>query len=301
MKRILQLDGGGCKGIMQLLWLVHIEKEIGKPIHDIFDLIVGTSIGAIVGAIAANGRISMNSALYKMEYLFPKIFKRRFRIPFRQPKYDRKIPDKFLREIIGESTMMKQLHTNLMVTSVNMVDGRNHFFKSWESKDGGLGVVDVINRSYAAPLYFGGIVDYQHQAVWLDGGTGNMNCPLDYAIIQALRNGWIHKDKRVCILSLGAGYHNSSMPFKKAARSKNLKQMAFFIDPKDGGLAREQASASKVAMGDVMNEKIKHLQIDRVDVEIPKKIDRLDGAKYINKYLEYAETVKNNIPINKLK
>ena len=46
--RILCLDGGGMKGLIQIEVLMQIEKYTGKNITELFDWIVGTSTGGIV-------------------------------------------------------------------------------------------------------------------------------------------------------------------------------------------------------------------------------------------------------------
>ena len=43
--RILTLDGGGVRGIMELALLERLELRVGLPIRDLFDLIMGTSTG----------------------------------------------------------------------------------------------------------------------------------------------------------------------------------------------------------------------------------------------------------------
>jgi patatin-like phospholipase/acyl hydrolase len=43
--RILVLDGGGVRGINQLVVLRKIQEEVGLPVHLFFDLAVGTSVG----------------------------------------------------------------------------------------------------------------------------------------------------------------------------------------------------------------------------------------------------------------
>jgi uncharacterized protein len=53
--RILSLDGGGAKGFYTLGVLREIEGLIGCPIHERFDLIFGTSTGAIIAAMLASG------------------------------------------------------------------------------------------------------------------------------------------------------------------------------------------------------------------------------------------------------
>lgn len=54
--RILALDGGGAKGFYTLGVLKEIEAMIGVPLHHCFDLIFGTSTGAIIAALIALGR-----------------------------------------------------------------------------------------------------------------------------------------------------------------------------------------------------------------------------------------------------
>lgn len=54
--RILSLDGGGAKGFYTLGVLREIEGMISCPIHEKFDLIFGTSTGAIIAALLALGK-----------------------------------------------------------------------------------------------------------------------------------------------------------------------------------------------------------------------------------------------------
>ncbi|MCF7989004.1 MAG: patatin-like phospholipase family protein, partial [Thiohalocapsa sp.] len=47
--RILTLDGGGIRGIIPVVWLERLERHLAGPVHGHFDLIAGTSVGAILG------------------------------------------------------------------------------------------------------------------------------------------------------------------------------------------------------------------------------------------------------------
>ena len=47
--RILSLDGGGAKGFYTLGVLFELEAMLNCPLHKHFDLVFGTSTGAIIG------------------------------------------------------------------------------------------------------------------------------------------------------------------------------------------------------------------------------------------------------------
>jgi patatin-like phospholipase/acyl hydrolase len=64
--RVLTLDGGGAKGFYTLGVLREIEGLLGARLHERFDLIFGTSTGAIIAALLALGRsVDEIHALYK--------------------------------------------------------------------------------------------------------------------------------------------------------------------------------------------------------------------------------------------
>lgn len=54
--RILTLDGGGAKGFYTLGVLKEIEAMVGCPLHQKFDLVFGTSTGAIIASLIALGQ-----------------------------------------------------------------------------------------------------------------------------------------------------------------------------------------------------------------------------------------------------
>ena len=51
--RILSIDGGGIRGILPAMVLSDLERRTNRPIIDLFDLIVGTSTGGLVGLALA--------------------------------------------------------------------------------------------------------------------------------------------------------------------------------------------------------------------------------------------------------
>ena len=56
MKKILSIDGGGMKGYVPCSVLVELEKRMGKPCYEVFDMVSGTSIGGILACLISSGK-----------------------------------------------------------------------------------------------------------------------------------------------------------------------------------------------------------------------------------------------------
>ena len=52
---VLSLDGGGSLGVYTLGVLVEIERMLNRPLHEVFDLLYGTSTGSIIASMIALG------------------------------------------------------------------------------------------------------------------------------------------------------------------------------------------------------------------------------------------------------
>jgi len=61
--RILTLDGGGTRGFTAVVMLKHLEDITGRKIHEMFDLVVGTSTGALIATLASWTRLTMAEAV----------------------------------------------------------------------------------------------------------------------------------------------------------------------------------------------------------------------------------------------
>src|SRR5258708_5600743 len=98
-KRILALDGGGVRGVISVAFLERIEAVLKKQtndgvLSDWFDLIGGTSTGAIIAGALAFGKTT-EELKHIYHNLAPRVFKTsRFRVPFLQPKFDVSAPRK---------------------------------------------------------------------------------------------------------------------------------------------------------------------------------------------------------------
>jgi len=295
MKRILVIDAGGGKGPIAATVLSNIVRRLGREVIDIFDLVWGCSVGGIIGGVLATGRLTMHEFYPLFLSALPKVFTPQFRIPLIGNKYSRKPLDRLITSNIGGIFKMRYCRTRFACTSVNMVDGRTHFFKSWEQKDGEMTLLDALSRTSAAPGYFGSIKDKEGNAVWLDGGTGNMSSPTVEAYVEACRQGWIATE-HVHILSLGCGTSSFALNFNEAASYRALRQVFYYMSPLDGGLARRQSDLTntEVLMGIAANSrKFTFQRIEKYDLD--PKLDIMDGVKYMSQYVRIGEELSETV------
>lgn len=299
MRRILVIDGGGLKGFIPLQVLKRIEDATSQPLWETFDLVLGTSVGAILGAMVACGALMMVQAVDLMDEVAPRMFKRRL-WPL-LPKYSRKRFRQAWSDHVPDMNL-GDCPTTLVTTSVNLCDGRTHYFKSDDPADAGISLADAVMRSFAAPMFFGGMVDKKGEAVWLDGGTGIDNCPILEGLYEALARGWLADEEGVHVLSLGCGFVREGMSFKRARRKvgKTIRELVAFMDPEEGGMARQQSIDSRVSMAHRIADFLPQLSMQRLDVQIPSRMDKLDGVKYIPTYREYGKRVANDLDVTPL-
>ena len=74
--RVLTLDGGGAKGFYTLGVLKEIEAMVGCALHQKFDLVFGTSTGAIIASLIALGH-SVDSILEVYRKHVPTVMSKR--------------------------------------------------------------------------------------------------------------------------------------------------------------------------------------------------------------------------------
>lgn len=290
MKRILIMPGGGVMGMISLACWDIVERRVGMPLYKFADLIVGSSVGAITGGVIGSGRLTANEMLRLFRSVIPQAFRR---TGF-YPKYSRKVVTDSLNRELGLGFKMSGCVTRLIITSVRARDKTNHFLKSWQGKDGHLPLVECITRSYAAPMYFGKWRTPGTREVWLDGGTGSMNTPIIAGIWEAMRQGWLRED-RVHVLSVGTGYTPEVTAWDKLRRMRWLREIAMYMDPADGGLARYQSRNDNVKAAKDLVGKVPGFTFQHVDVQVPKRENRIDGVKYMGRYEEYGKRMASEV------
>lgn len=163
--RILSIDAGGVRAIVPSMILSHMEKQAGKPINELFDLIVGSSTGGLLGLCLTkpNGPNSLNPQYTASDMV--RFFEEHARSVYPQnsfmdgwlrPKYDRKSMDKAIEELLGDFRL-KQALTNTAVTAYDTEHKVPVLFKSWLAKNldsFDFAAKDVARAACSIPTYF---------------------------------------------------------------------------------------------------------------------------------------------------
>lgn len=209
--RILSLDGGGAKGFYTLGVLAQVEAMLkGSPLCEHFDLIFGTSTGAIIAALLSLGYVVEDiHALYKKHV--PTVMRNN------TAGGRTKALDKLVAEVFGEKDF-KQVKTGVGIvathwhlekpmifkTSVEQAHGRKDTFVPGF----GCKIGEAVRASCSAYPYFERFVVTTGQGITVelfDGGYCANN-PALYAIADAVKAyGKEYSDLR--LLSVGVGIY----------------------------------------------------------------------------------------------
>lgn len=309
MKRILQIDGGGIRGIIPLASLVEIEKRVG-PLHRFFDLMTGTSTGSIIsGMLAAGVPANILYDLYTKNGA--KLFKKNgFWSSIFGPKYDRSDILKTLYEmnrIYGKGPSLGDVRTNFISTTFNGVTGRTHFQMSWDDYHRGLDLVQVIAwSSLSAVHYFGPICvpDYQYNmdyqvdtpyrakgAVFYDGGQGRNNCTLSECITTCVVRDYLDHGEDVHILSLGTGAIRLMVPYNEAIGKSKISELKDYISEE-----RQEGVYDQLHKANTLAGHLPNLHVYRVDCVLNPKEDSLDALDSIPAFVNYGKGLIGKIP-----
>lgn len=293
-KRVLVLSGGGCKGMITTTMLKNFQKKVGIPLGEFFDIIIGTSTGAIIGSMLAAG-ISIEKIHQMYIDNMKKIFTNQnpWYLPWRnftRPKYDRECVVTAMKQCLDEVGISKygELKTKFICSSVNVCTKENVFFKSTSEKYKDCLITDIVKRSFAAPVYFGIISDFVEQTAWSDGGSGLMNFPM----IQGLMEAMSENPSEIEVYSFGTGYSNQTNSFEEVRGWENIDQVWKLFLSDGETLARIQARLDQKNTMTWIDEKFEFVKFYYFDVEISEKLDILDGAQYINQYINLGNTVE---------
>ena len=167
--RILALSGGGFLGLFSVRLLARMEDALGRPIARSFDLICGTSAGAITSlalSLEIPAREVERTFIEHGPHIFPQMtgrlqeLKRTFAFlrSLTRPKYSDTALRVAAESLIKDGQTLAAAKHRLVLPVVNMTTGQIEVFKTphlaeW-THHAGLPMVDVAVAAAAAPTYF---------------------------------------------------------------------------------------------------------------------------------------------------
>ncbi len=229
--KILSIDGGGIRGIIPALVLVEIEKRTGKPIHEIFDLVAGTSTGGII-AVGLNIPDEKTGKARYVAKDVVKLFQNRGQIIFLQDTWrsimtglgllEERYSHEGLLEVLEDycgDLELKCALTDVLLTSYDLNSKKPFFFKSRLAKQlvkENFKMKHVIRATTAAPTYFEplqllSMADSHISYSLVDGGiVANNPAMCAFAEAVALNHS------NILIVSLGTGDKTEEISYKDA-------------------------------------------------------------------------------------
>jgi uncharacterized protein len=229
-RRLLSIDGGGLAGLIPAEALILIEKQldeltgIAQPLCNRFDLIGGTSTGAILAAGLGLGLRAERLRDFYLQY-GQEIFTKSW-LPVRLwHRYPSEPLERRLKQVFGETTTLgsDQLSTAILIVTKNATLGNTWFFTNnrngkYFQRNVSLPLWQVVRASTAAPTYFppqkiavsddaGPNQTYE----FIDGGVSSYNNPALQVFLEAAIPeygfGWPMGVDNLLLLSLGTGYN----------------------------------------------------------------------------------------------
>lgn len=249
-KRILALDGGGVRGAITVAFLERLEEllaaKAGRPVPlcDVFDLIGGTSTGAIIAAGLSLGFSAREMREFYLR-LAPQIFRRPFwRIIGLQSKFDARHLQYELDRIIGGRALGDlEIRTGLCIVTKRMDTGspwilsNNPRSQFWETPHDNSYIgnqhyrlANIIRASAAAPHYFDPeaiqIARSEAPGLFVDGGVTPYNNPSLYLVLLASlpqhRINWPLGVQNLTVVSVGTGSFRERLALREARRIRSL-------------------------------------------------------------------------------
>lgn len=229
--RILAIDGGGIRGVFAAQILKRINEELKFEFSKKFEIITGTSTGAIIaGALAIDYPLNKIVDLYKTEG--KSIFRLNYSNSFNwlnwknffKSKYDSKYLRKALENIFQNLTL-SQTKTRLIIPSSDISNGNVFVFKSSYDpnfvRDKDIKIADAVLASCSAPIFFNPVKVKEY--LLADGGLWANN-PSLVALTEAMGRRFSKRIDEVKILSLGTGMGKKYYDPKDSLKSWGLRQ-----------------------------------------------------------------------------
>ena len=237
--KILAIDGGGARGIIPAMVLAEIEARTGRPIHELFDVVAGTSTGSLIAAMltvpqpetaavrSAEGIVSFYEGEGATLFFARSEEYAERAASFTVPAYPASSHIAGIQAAISPTALLSEAATNLVVTIYNLSEDppRTYEMTRWKARHGRDGtpasdhdflVWEGIRAASTFPgIWPGATLESVGGTEYypLDGGMFAINPVLEGLAhsIRLLNNKGEDGDiYRFLVVSLGTGYFNQT-------------------------------------------------------------------------------------------
>jgi hypothetical protein len=256
-KVILSVDGGGMRGMISIAMLAELERMTGKSCQQMFDMVAGTSTGAIIAAGIGIGMTANEIMATIYRKALPKAFPPnniglwiRFLLNGLRYIYPMESFIAALQPLAQGVKIGDLTHPIVFMTTKDVRIGDTYYVVS---RGPGLAAVadwplsGAVAASGAAPIYFPPVAGNL-----IDGGVGVVSNPCLAAAIEAMEYigmeaGFV--DNNVILVSLGTGYVPSLFPDGAASRFWLKDWIEYVIGKGLSDAALQQASSARAIYG----------------------------------------------------
>lgn len=219
--RILAIEGGGVYGLLPAHVLKYIEEKSKKPIAELFDVIMGTSTGALLSVF-----LTMPDDQNRPKYtaseaieIYRKDGKKIFYNPWYHriltwngilgPKYMTTERFNVFKKYFGD-TYFDQLLNNVVIPAYGMREREPLLFVNWKNsflEDVNFAISDLLMGAISPPGYFPSVVfgSEKNRFDLVDGGLF-VNDPSLASVLLAMK---VYPNKKYVLVYLGTGIISS--------------------------------------------------------------------------------------------
>ena len=300
--KILSIDSGGINGVVSLEILCALEKQLDKPISEIFDYFVGSSAGGIIASLL-NLKDDNGRPIYKVPEV-AKIYKKYMKIIFDRdwysfgifsPIYDRKIMDKIFLDEFKNITLTNTLKP-ITLLSFSLNTGKPNIWSTFKAqKDPNLDYYlrDAVGATASAPIFFAPKTTVKKDGSIMhdiDGGIFDAN-PLMTGIAELIEDKPYLKKEDILIVSIGPGRMN----LDDSEKIKSMLNYGF-----TGWVLSKPNIVDLIIHADAISDAIQGQKLFpnyfRLDPLIPKNLSSVDDTSQntINKLSVIANKYTND-------
>lgn len=286
-KIILELSGGGIRGIMAVYIMAVLEKCFPSILKKQTKIVWCCSTGSIIALLWVYGLASPDSGwnFQKiLEWYIEKchlVFTKNNKFDILNSTYNVENFQKMLTEIFGDIRLLKLYQKTGIEVNIRVVNATLNKPEVWNYQSHpNVKVRDAIRASSAAPFYFSPF-RYKNK-VCLDGGTGAFACNLTPAVEDLL---FLKKKNpnKYFILSIGTGRNLKSYDKYLTKSDNKINIFKWYLN-----YIREESSFIQEQKIEKY-KKLFNIKIYRWNIDIPEYLSALDDINNVLKLVEIVD------------